>query len=208
MKDETFSWLWKEIDASTQSIMNRLNQNSQVVKLTYGSMGERVIRKRYDQIRDELKSRCYSELVCGGSDDNLIDHHKIAACFCKALIDKKLLKFKMDARSTGELLRSNYELAYTVSLRIVHLYMIYHYQVDGRMDLAEKLKKNGCLYSPETTPSHDSYDLGRIKTLALNDHYGIEFDLLTYADMMFWLEYYNRQLLESQIDVRFPSGDL
>lgn len=207
MKAETFSWLWKEIDALTQSIMNRLNQNGTVVELTYGSMGKQVICKRYHQIRDELKSRCYSELTCGSSDDNLIDHHKIAACFCKALIDKKLLKFRMDARATGELLRSNYELAYTVSLRIVQLYMFYNYQADGRPNLAEKLRENGCLYPPETTPSHDGYDLGRIKTLALNDHYGVEFDLLAYADMMFWLEHYNRQLLEETISVRFPPGD-
>ena len=49
---------------------------------------------------------------------------------------------------------------------------------------------------PETNPGHDSYVLGRIKTLALNDIYGNDFDVLTYADMLFWIEKYNRKLLE------------
>lgn len=207
MKQETFSWLWKQIDETARSIMDRLNQKGSAVELTYGSIGERIIRERYNQIRSELKSRCYSELTGGSGGDNLIDHHKIAACFCKALIDKKLLKFKMDTSATEELLRSNYELAYTVSLRIVYIYMIYSYQTHNQPALAEKLRTNGCLYTPETTPSHDSYDLGRIKTLALNDHYGVEFDLLAYADMMFWIEHYNRQLLEETICVRFPRED-
>lgn len=204
MTEDTFNWIWTQIEHTAESIMNRLNQGGTVVELTYGSKGERIIHERYEQIRDELKHRCYSELTCGNSDDNLIDHHKIAACFCKALIDRKLLKFKMNANASEDIMRSNYELAYTVSLRIVQFYMIYSYTMDGRKELAEKLKKNGCLYPPRTTRSHDGYDLGRIKTLALNDHYGVEFDLLAYADMMFWIEHYNRQLLENEIDICLP----
>ena len=48
---------------------------------------------------------------------------------------------------------------------------------------------------PPTNPGHDSYPYGRIKALALNDIYGIDFDLLAYADMMYWIEDYNKTLL-------------
>ena len=33
---------------------------------------------------------------------------------------------------------------------------------------------------------------GRVKTLALNDLYAIDFDIITYADMLYWIEKFNK----------------
>ena len=42
----------------------------------------------------------------------------------------------------------------------------------------------------------DEYNAGRQKTLMLNDVFENEFDILICSDMLFWIELYNRQLLE------------
>lgn len=97
-----------------------------------------------------------------------------------------------------EMLRSNYALAYNISLQIVYFYLLDYYLRHGPKDCYDKLQKQESLIPPPTTVKHDTYHLGRIKTLALNDYYGIEFDLLNYSSAMYWIELYNRQLLEER----------
>ena len=99
------------------------------------------------------------------------------------------------------MLLSNYELAYIVSLRIIYIYLIAYYIKIDQKQFADKLISQKNLKVPQTTITHDGYNEGRIKTLALNDFYGIEFDILTYSDMMYWIEYYNRQLIEAKIEI-------
>lgn len=55
------------------------------------------------------------------------------------------------------------------------------------------------LRTPKTNEGHDEYNAGRQKTLMLNEVFENEFDILTYSDMLFWIEYYNGQLLENNI---------
>lgn len=52
---------------------------------------------------------------------------------------------------------------------------------------------------PETNKGHDEYLHGRVKTLALNDMYAIDFDILTYADMLYWIEKYNKEQLQKLV---------
>jgi hypothetical protein len=52
---------------------------------------------------------------------------------------------------------------------------------------------------PETTPGHDTYLMGRVRAMAVNDGNRIGFDILACADMLFWLELYNRQLIENAV---------
>lgn len=204
MKDETFNVIWDQIDETAQAIYQRLQPEGHFFRFAYEDHGKRVIWHEYDQIRTELKNRCYEQSNDMETDGHLIDHHKIAACFCKALVTKKLFTFKMDETVSEDMLRSNYELAYTVSLRIIYDYLVESYKHEGELLLKQKLLNQKCLYVPPTTPSHENYDLGRIKTLALNDFYGIEFDLLAYSNTMFWIELYNRQLLSGQVKIKFP----
>ena len=93
----------------------------------------------------------------------------------------------------------NYELAYTVSLGFIYATLIAQYKNIGREDFAEKLLQQKTLIVPKTSLGHDEYHDGRIHTLALNDIYGNTFDILTYSDMMFWIEYYNRQMIEDTL---------
>lgn len=209
MQKETFDWIWGQINKTASDIISRLDPNRQQkdFKLTHNDMmGKAIIWNEYNKIRKNLKSQCYSSLVdVDGTNGKgeLIDHHKIGACLCKALIQKKLLTFRMDENTPEEIMRSNYELAYTVSLRIVYAYMIYFLRKYGSQKQAEELERWKMLRVPPTYPSHDGYNTGRIKMLALNDFYHIEFDLLSYADMLFWIEHYNRQLLVNSVNVEF-----
>lgn len=204
MKDETFDRVWEQINESAEAIYQRLKPEGHDFRFTYRDRGKKIICKEYDKIRRALKSRCYEPPVDPETGGHLIDHHKIAACFCKALIDNKLFSFEMDEKVSGEMVRSNYELAYTVSLRIVYDYLVESLKNEGKEELKERLKASNCLQVPTTTPSHEDYNLGRIKALALNDFYHMEFDLLAYSDMMFWIELYNRQILTGEIKVKFP----
>ena len=72
--------------------------------------------------------------------------------------------------------------------------------INGYCDHAEKLMKRKKLYEPPVSNGHDAYDEGRIISMALNDIHGNSFDLLGYADMMYWIEMYTRQKIEGTVD--------
>lgn len=204
MKVETFKWVWAQIQKTIDEIQGRFIlsgvSDSFNFQLLYGERTEDFIKNRYIEIRDELKRMCYPETKF---DDALLDQHKLAACFCKAIIDKKVFTFDINDQTPEEMIRSNYELAYISGLRIIQIFMLDYYKetYGEESEYVNWLKKEGGLYGPHT--SHDPYHLGRIKTLALNDYYGIEFDVLTYADMMFWIEHYNRQIIENKIEINY-----
>ena len=61
-------------------------------------------------------------------------------------------------------------------------------EVFTKDELYSKLEEQGTFLFPETNKGHDSYVQGRIKALALNDAYKNDFDILAYADMLFWIE--------------------
>lgn len=203
MTAETFEAIWKQVEETAQTILRRLEPEGHNFRFSYLDEGKWAVRSEYERIRKDLKARCYEPPVSGEDDAHRIDHHKIAACLCKALVTKKMFSFRMDENISKEMLLSNYELAYTVSLRIVYNYMVESYKHKGDTEHMRTLLEWKCLQVPETTPSHDGYDLGRIKALALNDFYQVEFDLLAYADMMFWIEHYNRQILTDEVKVHF-----
>lgn len=117
MNAETFNTVWQQIEETAQAIYQRLQPKGHGFGFVYRDQGKEVIGKEYDRIRKGLKDQCYDPHIDPESDRHLIDHHKIAACFCKALIVKKLFTFQMSESIPEDILRSNYELAYTVSLR-------------------------------------------------------------------------------------------
>jgi len=211
MKEQTFEWLWKQMEADIYDLMGQITtacgedkKRKFSFRMTYGDETKHVIKDEYLEIKKELKKRCYSATE-DDEEAHLIDQHKIAACFCKAFIRKKVFSFDLNENTPSEMILSNYTLAYTVSLRIIFLYLLDYYR-DPKTNLSNDLKKkciaklqaSKTLIVPNTTPTHDKYNMGRIKTLALNDYYGLSVDLLTYADMMFWIEYYNKIILEER----------
>lgn len=202
MKKYVFNWLWNQIEMSIADIENSINSRFEdrwnFRRRYQDSEAQSIIHQEYNKIKNQLKSRVYRN----NFGSRLIDQHKIAACFCNAFLNKKMYVFDMDDDIPGEILLSNYQLAYTVSLRIIYIFLVERYlsSDDPNMrKLAQTLLDRKTLAVPATTRTHDAYHLGRIKTLALNEYYHIEFDILGYSTIMFWIEYYNRQLLENRI---------
>lgn len=146
-----------------------------------------------------MKSNYYDASNSDNDPSNRIDNHKIAACLCYSLLHNKVFSFNVDRDMPKHLFTINYEVAYSVSLSFIYAMLIVQYKNVGRDDLADKLMKQGTLYVPDTASSHDDYHTGSIHTLALNDIYGNTFDVLAYANKMFWIEFYNRQLLENTL---------
>jgi hypothetical protein len=95
----------------------------------------------------------------------------------------------------------NYEAAYTISMGFLYMTMLAEYVISGQRECVDALAKQGTLMVPETSDGHDEYHEGRIHSIALNDMYGNTFDLLSYSGLMFWVEHYNRQLIEQAIVV-------
>lgn len=204
MEDITYDWLWNKIEKTIIAIEQRITDRYGDVlglcnfRRTYGADTKNVIRLEYNKIRDELKSQCYLEADKEKIKEHQIDQHKIAACMCKAMINKKVFAFDVSLDLPDEIWLCNYRLAYTVSLQIIFLYLIDYY-IKNDEEKAKQLMEQGTLMVPQTTQSHDEYNKGRIKTLALNDYYGNEINLLEFSDMLYWIEYYNRQILENKI---------
>lgn len=203
MKDETFKYIWDEIILKT--IMSLADSFTKEEKEQYGfaiknlNRIEKMIYSDYNSIKKHVKSDYYDATKSNHNPKNRIDNHKIAACICYSLLQNKVFSFEVHDGMSQRMFIINYELAYTVSLRFIFTTLIAQYKNIGREDLAKKLLNQRCLVVPITSEGHDEYHEGRIRTLALNDIYGNTFDVLTYSDMMFWIEYYNRQTIEEAL---------
>ena len=73
------------------------------------------------------------------------------------------------------------------------------YMLNGYSEYAQRLRENGRFLEPPVSKGHNDYDEGRIFALVQNDLYGNTFDVLGYADMMYWIELYNRQMIENTV---------
>lgn len=207
MERETFDYIWGQVEKSICAIEGQFEPDIVArwnFRRAYGQEYSGIIKSEYETIRDQLKVRCYKKVADDEVDDNKVDQHKIAACFCYAMLRRKAFAFDLDDEIPAKMLLSNYMLAYAVSLQIIYLCMIDLYlssEDEEKRKLAKVLEDQGHLSVPETTKTHDPYNLGRAKTLALNEYHNISFDLLAYADMMYWVEHYNRQCLEHSYNV-------
>lgn len=203
MKDETFKYIWNEI--ILKAIASLENQFLEEDKLQYGfgvrnlKSLEKSVFADYNTIKRQLKKDYYNASKGNCNPKNRIDNHKIAACICYSLLQNKVFIFEVHDGMPKNMFTINYELAYTVSLGFIFTTLIAQYKNIGREDLANKLLGQQSLFVPMTSAGHDEYHDGRIRTLALNDVCGNTFDVLTYSDMMFWIEYYNRQTIEQTL---------
>lgn len=203
MKDETFKYIWNEIILKT--IVSLENLFTKEDKVQYGfsvrnlKSVEKNVYSDYNSIKRQLKKDYYDASKSERNSKNRIDNHKIAACICYSLLQNKVFIFEVQDGMPQNMFTINYELAYTVSLRFIFTTLVAQYKNIGREDLATKLLNQQSLFIPITSAGHDEYHDGRIRTLALNDVYGNTFDILTYSDMMFWIEYYNRQMIEQTL---------
>lgn len=193
MRPETYDYLFE--NALLRGIEDVLNGIPDEAKERYSLSYEngfesrkQAIIQEYELQRDNVKERFYD---AGEGNDKRIDIHKISACFTVAVLKARVFTYKAEISMDMSVFYSNYTLAFLSGVHLLYLCMISDLERDGRKDMAELLKNQATLKFPKTNQGHDEYLQGRVKTLALNDLYGIDFDVLTYADMMFWIEKYN-----------------
>ena len=224
MTENEKSELWKNIESIIKAVEDEINTliNDNPEYRMFGFH-----RKEYDPSLKEIifeeyetQNNCLKEMCYEDPTDQLLDQHKIGACLCASFIKHKVFAFKLYNGLPEEIILSNYRVAFEVSLLVVSMFLVVAYKDskdEKHKDLLDKIKMNWkdkcvCMRLPQTTESFkDSYSDGRIKTLAINDIFGKHVDLLLYADMLYWIEYFNRQLLEDtvepQIDLSWRNED-
>lgn len=196
--DETYIYLWE--NAFERAIKDVQNSIAVEVKDAYNfslvqdlDKAKESILQEYNEQRGKVRQRYFD---VGENDENLIDVHKICSCFTAAMLKVRIFEYAGEHPIKAEIFYSNYTLAFLVGMHIMYLCMLSDYEKSEDKRLYNKLKEQATLLFPETNEGHDKYLQGRIKTLALNDVYDVDFDILTYADMLFWIEKYNRDILE------------
>lgn len=135
----------------------------------------------------------------GEDGKKLIDIHKVSACFTSAVLKVRVFEYNELTPMNMSVFYSNYTLAFLSGIHILYLCMLADYEKNGEKEMADLLKRRATFIFPETNKGHDEYLQGRVKTLALNDMYAIDFDILTYADMLYWIEKYNKEELQKLV---------
>lgn len=200
MKFETFEYLWEQgimpaVNNVVSEIPEEMRKKYAVESNLSNQMLNRVYRE-YDNLRIQVREKYFN----GNDEQHKIDGHKICACITGALLKVKLIDFKLDSANVPvSIALSNYAVAFLAANHVLYLFLLSDFERDGKTELYNKLKKQGTFQFPETNKGHDPYVQGRIKTLALNDAYRNDFDVLTYADMLFWIEQYNINWLMEEL---------
>ena len=163
------------------SYLNNFDKKKEKIFKEY-NIQRKVIRKKFFDVGEDRKK--------------LIDIHKVSACFTAAVLKVRVFDYKELEPMNMSVFYSNYTLAFLSGIHILYLCMLSDYEKSGEKELATLLKKQATFIFPETNKGHDKYLQGRVKTLALNDMYAIDFDILTYADMLYWIEKYNKDELQ------------
>ena len=195
MLDKTFDAFWdksvvraaKDIESLFPSLIEKYHVSLEMSETTKDR-----VYQRY-----KVHNRYIHENYFYGKNEKLIDYHKIAACFAKAIIE--VAPFNFDIKDEPPLIINviNYMLAFHASVNMVNIVMTHGYKKNP--ELYEKASKRKCMSFPKTSFGHDTYTVGRIKAIALNDINGKDFDLFAFADMLFWIEHYNKQIIEDKI---------
>lgn len=205
MKLEVFYYLWKQgIAKAAQNVIEEIKdiypdfQSKYGVSLNTSDEMCRCVYEKYEELRLKVREKYFNT---GNNDENRIDSHKICACITGALLSVRLISFKVSNENMPKAIAySNYAVAFLAAIYVMYLFLLSDYERDGYIKHYNKLKEQATFIFPETNYGHDPYVQGRIKTLALNDICGNSFDVLTYADMLFWIEKYNKDLISSKIN--------
>lgn len=196
MLDATFDYIWDNIIVvSAKAIFRSIDENDRNKSnfvLHCSQLDHDNVFEIYIDVRNRLKQFYH---YGNNNMERKIDIHKVAACFASVLMSYKLFSFEMNSDTVDAIFLSNANLAYSVSLGIVKMDLLYKYQSDA--SIFNSLIEND-LFIPKTTIGHDHYHEGRIKTIALNDVFENDFDILTYSDMLYWIELYNIMILENR----------
>ena len=193
MLDITFNEIWENIIIPiSKNLHNRIMNIDKDAQISVYNLPQdkENFKTMYESTRDTLK-----QLYHYNNSDKVrrIDIHKVAACFASVIMDYKIFKYKVDEETSDEVFLSNARLAYSVSLAIIKENLLYKYR--DNQEILNYINTHK-LYMPRTTEGHDRFSLGRAKTLMLNNIFLEKFDLLSYADMLYWIELFNIMILE------------
>lgn len=168
------------------------------------------------------KREWLKEVYLPHEDHPKLDQHKLGAIWCRMLlaykpfyfnyekavkyVNERFKRLEKDEDSDPEdnsewfvkNLYANYRAAYLVSTGIVYFYLLY--DCKEKKDLDDYLKEggfeffdtNGGLIGYPTREGHSEFTSSCIIALEKNDINGRNFDYLTYAIMLYQLEYYNK----------------
>lgn len=200
MRLETFEYLWEQgIVKAANEVFDEIPEEERIrfkVKINNTPDFYYKVYSEYNRIRKKIRDNFFNT---GNEDEKKIDGHKICACITGALLKTRMISFeKKEVKFSPSVVFSNYAVAFLASIYVMFLFMLSDYEKAGDTEHYEILKQQAMFYFPDTNDGHDPYVQGRIKTLALNDFHGIDFDVLTYADMLFWIEKYNKYQLENR----------
>lgn len=203
MLDTTFDKMWEAIlFPMSQELYNYLIEINQATMVSIHNLPQDKdnLKSLYETTKNTLKQKYHFNNL---DKVRKIDIHKVAACFASVIMEYKIFQYDVGADISDEVFLLNARLAYSVSLAIIKEHLIIKYQ--GDHDKINYLKNNQ-LYMPKTTEGHDSFSLGRIKTLALNDIFLEDFDILSYSDMLYWIELFNIMILEDKKAIEYDEN--
>lgn len=205
MNREDFDYLWLNCIKPVQtmlyeSICSKIINAEKLYCFQAKSSEDTVddLYNTYEKIRIRTRRLFFD---CGENDENKMDSHKISACITAALIEKPIFSFDLNGTPDERILMVNYEMAFHGGMSVLYALALSE-AIENKSDFFDSLLMQEGFRYPQTNLGHDEYVLGRVKTLALNDAVGLEFDVLTYADMLFWIELYNIECLKNKKDIR------
>lgn len=202
MKPETYDYLCENalnraIEDVLQSIPEIIQNQYSLSYLNGFDKKKEAIFEKYNIQREIVRKKFFD---VGEDGKKLIDIHKVSACFTAAVLEVRVFDYKELMPMDMSVFYSNYTLAFLSGIHILYLCMLADYEKSGEKKAADLLKKQATFIFPETNKGHDEYLQGRVKTLALNDMYAVDFDILTYADMLYWIDKYNKDAIQERLD--------
>ena len=191
MQSETFEVFWqKAILPYCNSIFNEIPSNfveRYDVKLDIGTEFKNKIFAWYEYYRKDFHKYYFNN-----STNALIDRHKICSCLMGAMVKCRPVSYTLTPKLPIEIFLSNYKIAFLSGVKALYLLRIAQWILDGNMtDFVDAICSQKMFKFPKTQSEHDEYSVGRIKALALTDCRNQAFDILAYADMLYWIERFN-----------------
>lgn len=205
MKIDTFEYIWRQgIAKAAQDVFDEISpalREKYSVRIDVSNAMCQKLYHQYEDVRFLVRKKYFDT---GKDEENKIDGHKICACITGALLNVRMINYEMpDEEMPVKVVYANYEVAFLSAIYVMYLFLLSDLERDGKTELYEELKKQATFVFPKTNFGHDSYVQGRIKTLALNDLCGNDFDVLTYADMLFWIERYNKEMIYNKLQMKY-----
>ena len=203
MKIDTFKYIWKQgIAKSAQDVFDGISPALREKYSVHIDVSDAMcinLFHEYENVRHSVREKYFDT---GKNGENKIDGHKICACITGALLNVRMITYSMSGEELPvKVVYANYEVAFLAAIYVMYLFLLSDFEHEGNMECYNELKSRATFAFPKTNSGHDPYVQGRIKTLALNDLCGNDFEVLTYADMLFWIERYNKELIYRKFQI-------